>query len=232
MTKLVDRFGTKYFTGCFAEEVRQFLSTVDEVDLAGARITRDVMKYITSAAYGGLVVRDTEDPVRDELFKENRRRREQEKEIEPYRVSLPIPPSQEDLLPYIRALRTDVIYTIPDGAQDVQRAYVFLAQAVRPEVKIDLGIYVGDVLAFIYRNLFPEQHHWEEFYVRIGSTFHVQRPPQNEYAKFVSENICVPTDFGTKKLLDLPEWEKCVDRISLVLERYLRPTHKRIADYL
>lgn len=62
MTKLVNQFGTQYFASHYAGEVKSFLSTVKQVDLAGARICRDVMKHITSAAYEGVEVHDTEDP--------------------------------------------------------------------------------------------------------------------------------------------------------------------------
>lgn len=229
--KLIEHFGTQYFAAHYAGEVQTFLSTVQEVDIAGARICRDVMKYVMSAAYNGVLVRDTEDAERDAFFEENRRRRELQTATITRQV-LPLPSTLEEVIPLIKSLDEDIYYNLPDGRLRVEQAFSFLVQAARPEIKIDLKSCVGEMLAFVYSNLFPTQHTWEEFYVLVGSTFTIQRPSPETYNQFLSENIVVPTDFGRKCLFKLPEWERCINRVSSMLEKSLRPKERKLNDFL
>ena len=114
MTKLVDQFGTQYFASHYAGEVKSFLSTVKQVDLAGARICRDVMKHITSAAYEGVEVHDTEDPEQEAYFEENRRRLELQKSC-PTSVPLPLPATAEDAVNVINSLDPSRLYHMENG---------------------------------------------------------------------------------------------------------------------
>lgn len=231
MTKLVDQFGTAYFAAHYSGEVKQFLSTVQCVDLAGARICRDVMKHVMSAAYDGVEVRDTQDPERDAYFMENRRRRELQ-QSNPTPILLPIPIHVEETIPLIKSLRQDKLYAIKDGRLSSNKAFMFLVQAARPEIRIDLGSSVGEVMALVYDNLFPNSHHWSEFYVLVGTTFVVKKPVAGEYSSFLNENIAVPTDFGQKCLFKLPEWSHCIDRVSRILDKSMKPKTRKIKDYL
>lgn len=231
MTKLVDQFGTQYFAAHFSGEVKQFLSTATEVDLAGARICRDVMKHIMSAAYEGAEIHDTQDPEREAYFQENKRRRELQKS-KPTPIVLSIPTCAEDTIPLIQALNPEKLYSIQDGRLISNQAFVFLVQAARPEIRVDLGSYVGEILALVYDNLFPNTHRWEAFYELVGTTFVIRRPPPGEYNSYINENIVVPTDFGQKCLFKFPEWERCIDRISKLLEKSMKPRNRHIKDYL
>lgn len=231
MTKLVDQFGTQYFASHYAGEVKTFLSTAKEVDLAGARICRDVMKHIMSAAYDGVEVHDTEDPEREAYFGENRRRRELQKS-NPTPVPLSIPASSDEVIPAIKSLDPNKLYSIRDGRLVSNQAFVFLIQAARPEIKVDLGSYVGEILALIYDNLFPSSYKWDEFYVLVGTTFVVQRPAPGEYNSFINEHIAVPSVFGRECLFKLPEWDRCIRRISQLLEKSMKPKNRKIKDYL
>ena len=161
MTKLVDQFGTQYFASHYAGEVKSFLSTVKQVDLAGARICRDVMKHITSAAYEGVEVHDTEDPEREAYFEENRRRLELQKSC-PTSVPLPLPSTAEDAVNVINSLDPSRLYHMENGRADADRAFAFIVQAARPEIKIDLRSSVGELFKLIADNLYPNSHRWEE----------------------------------------------------------------------
>ena len=231
MTKLVDQFGTQYFASHYAGEVNSFLSTVNQVDLAGARICRDVMKYIMSAAYAGLEVHDTEDPEREAFFAENRRRRELDRSC-PTPIPLPLPHSDEEVVTLIKSLDPDKMYCMGNGKSDVDRAFAFLVQAARPEIKIDLQSSVGELFKLIADNLYPNSHQWDEFYVLIGYTFAVQRPIPGEYRAFLSDNLAIPSVFGREVLFKLPEWRHCIDRISKLLEKSMKPRNRKIKDYL
>lgn len=231
MTKLVDQFGTKYFAAHYAGEVKKFLSTAKQVDLAGARICRDVMKHVSSAAYEGVEIHDTEDPEREAYFEENRRRRELQKS-NPTPVPLPIPSSSDEVIRLIKALDPNKLYGISDGRLVSNQAFVCLVQAARPEIKIDLGSYVGEVMALVYNNLFPSSHRWDEFYVLVGTTFVVQRPTPGEYSNFINEHIAIPSVFGKECLFKLPEWDRCIGRISHLLEKSMKPKSRKIKDYL
>ena len=231
MTKLVDQFGTQYFASHYAGEVKSFLSTVKQVDLAGARICRDVMKHITSAAYEGVEVHDTEDPEREAYFEENRRRLELQKSC-PTSVPLPLPANAEDAVNVINSLDPSRLYHMENGRADADRAFAFIVQAARPEIKIDLRSSVGELFKLIADNLYPNSHRWEEFYVLVGFTFVVQRPVPGEYNLFLSDNLAIPTEFGKENLFKLPEWRHCIDRVVKVLEKSMKPKNRKIKDYL
>lgn len=231
MTKIVDQFGTAYFAAHYAGEVKQFLSTVKAVDLAGAKICRDVMKHVMVAAYSGIEIHDTQDPEREAYFEENRRRRELQKS-NPTPVSLPIPTCAAEVVPTIKSLDPAKLYSIEDGRLAANQAFVFLVQAARPEIRIDLGSYVGEIMALVYDNLFPSSHRWSEFYVLVGTTFVVKKPLAGEYSNFINENIVVPTDFGKVCLFKMPEWRSCIDRISRLLDKSMKPRSRKIKDYL
>lgn len=231
MTKLVDQFGTQYFASHFSGEVKSFLSTVQEVDLAGARICRDVMKHIITASADGVEVHDTEDSEREEFFRESRRRRELQKS-NPQAVPLPIPTTPEEVVPLIKSLDSNKLYGIRDGRSISNQAFVFLVQAARPEIRIDLGSYVGEILAIVYDNLYPTSHKWDEFYVLAGTTFVVQRPDPAEYSRFINDNVAVPTAFGQECLFKLPEWDRCIKHIFKLLEKSMKPKSRKIKDYL
>lgn len=231
MTKLIDQLGTKYFAAHYAGDVKTFLSTAKEVDLAGAKICRDVMKHVMSAAYAGVEVHDTEDLEREAYFEENRRRRELQKSGTKV-IDLPIPTCAGEVIPLIKSLDEGKTYRILDGRSDSHKAFTVLVQATRPEIRIDLNSSVGEVLALVHDNLYPNTHRWEEFYVLVGFTFVVKRPAPDEYSSFINDNIAVPTAFGKEKLYRLPEWAHCLRRVSRILEKSMKPRNRRIKDYL
>lgn len=233
MTKLVDQFGTKYFAHHYAYEVKTFLDREDvrEIDLAGARICHTVMSRIMTAAHNGLVVHDTTDPVRDAFFEENRRRRKLQQSLAGA-VDLPIPQSIEQVSVLVKRLDPNVTYVLRMGALTTNRAFAVLVQFLRPEITIDLGSDAVEVLSLVYDNLFPNNHVWDEFYRVAGATYEVVQVGSADYRSFISDNIVVPTVFGKERLLNLPEWSRCFSRVVSLLESGLKPTNKRIADYI
>lgn len=118
----------------------------------------------TSAAYEGVEVHDTEDPEREAYFEENRRRLELQKSC-PTSVPLPLPATAEDAVNVINSLDPSRLYHMENGRADADRAFAFIVQAARPEIKIDLRSSVGELFKLIADNLYPNSHHWEEFYV-------------------------------------------------------------------
>jgi len=231
MNKLVDHFGTKYFASHFANDVRIYLDTVDEIDIADARICRDVMKYVDEAVSRGVVVRDTLDPERDAYLLENKRRRDAKSACAPTRV-LPFPASVEEVIPTIKSLSSKEIYRMQSGASPEHQAFAALVEAARPDICINPESYVRELLFIVYDNLFPNPHVWEEYYVLIGNTFYIKKVAPEEVHDFLLNNIAVPTDFGTKNLTQLPEWDHCLNKLMQVLQKGLRPKNRKIKDYL
>lgn len=150
----------------------------------------------------------------------------------PTTTPLPLPTTTESVIPTIKALSPEKLYSIPNGRAMLNASFVFLVQAARPEIQIDLGNSVGEVLALIYDNLFPSSHRWDNFYKLVSPTFVMAQPPAGEYNNFIRDNIVVPADFGTKCLFTLPEWSYCISRISKLLDKRMNPKKRKIKDYL
>ena len=199
MTKLIDEIGTKYLTTNFAGEVTRLLSKVDGVDLAGARICKDVMSSILTAAYNGVNIIDSENSERNSFLAENRKRGELQRSLPP-KVSLPCPKTVDEIIPLIKSLDKSLVYEIQDGSK-LSLSFATIAQAARPEITLSLGGWVPPFLSFINMNLFPTSHRWEEFYVVAGNTFEVKRPSQDGYSSFISEHVAVPTNEGRIAIL-------------------------------
>lgn len=231
MIKLVEQFGTKYFAAHWVSDVQKFLKTVDAVDIADARLCRSVMEYVLLAASNGVEVHDTLDPEREADFEEGRRRRALTEKYGTPKL-LQLPTTSIDVLPSIKALQPDVLYAFNDGERVAVQAYVFLLQAARPEVLVDLGSSVGNILAFVYSNLFPSKHKWKEFYILRAHTFVVKHAPDDGYSSFISDNIVVPTDFGNACLFKLPEWQACIERAARILDKSFQSKELRLRDFL
>lgn len=231
MNKLVDQFGTKYFPAHFTGDLERFLKTVTEIDVADARLCRDTMQVIITATHQGLYVQDSLDAERDAFFAENRRRQELQKQS-PQTTALPIPTQLEDVLPTIRSLSPDKVYKLSNGSGEGAYAFACLVQAARPEIQFDLGVYAPAILSMVYKSLYPSDHQWMEFNVLRGPTFVRVSPRPGEYHALLRDNIAVPVEFGTKCLYPLPEWQRCLERISRILESSLSKKTRKIADYL
>ena len=231
MDKLTEVFHTDYFPAHYANEVNRYLQTVTEVDLSGAHICRDTMKHLLSASERGVMIHDTVNTLADVYFEEARRRMNM-RDVLKATASLPMPESLADVIPTIRKLDPDEIYHMDKGAMVSQQAFAIIVQAVRPEIQLNLESYVGEVLALVYANLFPSNYHWDKFYVVDGTTFVVEEAPVDDYDRYVSEHIVVPTVFGQERLSNKPEWERCINAISSILEKSMRPKNHKLSDYL
>lgn len=231
MSKLVDHFGTKYFAVHYNGELQRYLATQQVLDIADARLCRETMQSVMTAASNGLEVHDSLDPEREALFAENRRRKELQAKVGT-RIPLPIPRYKEKVLPLIKDLDPSKHYLLWDGSSQTALAFACLVQAARPEIKLDLGSYVAEMLAMVYNNLYPSSHRWDEFYVLVGNTFVVKSPLPGEYHTFLQNNLAVPTVFGAECLYNKEEWGRCLERITRILEKGLSFNKRKIADYL
>lgn len=233
MMKLTEALGTKFFHKAYAPLVKNILDQVDEIDTAGARIAFDVMQVIQQCCWeGSVIVRDTENPKLDTYYSEQRRRGELHRKCEEIHEDMYPPRNVESIISYIKELDPDTLYFVIDVSSPLWYSYVFLVQAFRPEIKIEIGSGLKTMFTAIYSELFPTKKRWDEFYVLVGTTFEIRRPTPEEYDDFVRSNIVVPTAFGRDEIAKCEEWNECFSRMANILRKELQPQYHKISDYL
>lgn len=235
MTKLVEHFNTCYFPSHFSSNVGALVRKEKGTDIAGAHICRDVMEVLICLSYQGAAIVDSEDSERNGYFMENHRRGRNTAEIAATGTTfstLRLPKSVAEVPELITKLETGKVYGTDLNQVKLQLAYIFLVQAARPDITIDLGATVPQLFLTIYRNLLPSPHRWENFYVLTGNTFIETQAPKEGYDTFISTNVCVPTDFGRICLFKEPAWAPCIKRITRHLELQLQSKRKSLTDYI
>lgn len=233
MTKLIDALGTKYVYKAFETEVIQLLNSEDEIDTAGARITFDVMRRISDACWSGTAhVIDSSNPNLNAFYEEQRKRGELCRQCTEEQEKLYRPAEVERLVPSIKALEPETIYYAEDISSSLWYSYVFLVQAFRPDVIVQIGAGLAELFTAIYSSLFPNKYRWDEFYVLTGTTYTIHRPDPADYEAFIRNNVVVPTAFGRDELMLLDEWRACCSKMANTFKRECQPRYHKISDYL
>lgn len=257
--KITEIFNTKYLAVHWKRDLNYFLEllTTDKknkrwdamvsavkaegtpytLDLAGAKICRDVMEYITH--YNNPVVRfiDTEDEVRNAMLMENERRLTLQYDT----VPLPNLTKIEQIPNYLGTLNVGTVYSKGDLPIGVLIRLVVIIQAYRPEIALDLS---GDYeQVFMYIASLIDMHNMKCDKVQYAidgtvftqdvnpdGTVHIPGIGDLSWDNFVSTYYCIPAEFGTKRLSTDAEWHPVVARCIKELPEYIE--HKTtITDY-
>lgn len=223
MEKLVDVFGTKYFTYNWARKISRYLDDHKEVDIAGARLVKRSVDELTSAIERGAYVIDSEDHRRNALLEENRRRAKLS-----YRTQrLPRIASVSEFNQYIRTLSEDVVYE-PDGDFKLSIPLAVLIQCVKPRVKFDFGNVYRKVFEYIVLKLYPNPHKWTKFNMLVGSTFtevevedgciYIPLKGMVPLDEVMQSELLIPIEFGREYLENKPEWDDFIYKVVADIE--------------
>lgn len=250
--KIVDIFNTKYLAVHWQRDLRYFLEllTTDKrnkrwdarveavraegtpytIDLADARICRDVMNYIVQ--YDNKLVRfiDSADPVRNGMLEENSRRCELDYKV----VPLPTLDNVNKLPNYLTDLQRGVVYGKGDLSAGLIVRLAIIIQAYRPDIMLDLtGVY-EDVYGYITSAIDMHSYEGDKVSYVIGSTIFTQDinsdgtvsiPGEGtvSWDSFVSRYNCIPAELGTKQLSNDPVWKPvlcdCIRDIPKFIDR-------------
>jgi hypothetical protein len=265
MKKLIDIFNTKYFADHYATDLRYLFDMAFQcledynkeipnhipevyeaikvfrternvqIDLADAKFVPSTMDTIMNALERGALMCDTLNIHRDLVLNENRRRKNLSYE------EIPLPPlkSKDDIPLYVRNLRTDVVYTIPDY-NIITQGLIVLITLSKPSVQMDLGQYYTQLFSYVSNNVILEDDLWSEYNCVYGQTIYIQKfvdgktyilgSGEMTYEQFHNEFVYLPTCFGTKALVIDPFWKNVVDTATNDILEGLRDMRTTITD--
>lgn len=258
--KLVDILGTKYISANWAQDidyiVRNLISGTEEainvyeepfrellkqgepyvIDLADARICKDVMVHICNYTSDKIKLIDSSNSYREAILRENETRRTLNYET----VHLPGLSELNDLLKYIPALDEDIVYDVQTMPLEEALRLVTIITAYRPDVHIDMGTHYEDLFQFVASLLHLSSYKCTKVLYIVGTTFakadvvddkvYITGYGNMSWDTFINTFTCVPYEFGTECLITRPEWYEVVKNCCLSLPNFLK--HRTtITDY-
>lgn len=230
MEKLVDVFGTKYFHRDFTGKISAYLTEHKEVDIADARLCRDVVDIISTFLQTGAYVIDSLNPFRDKLLAENRHRRDTQEEYNRLVTPLPLPTSVENLFNFIGDLSQEKIYRV--GANFFNLQFAILVTIYNPRVKLDFYNMYHELFSYINDNIDMKKFKGKPLKMLVGTSFLKVSPNPDgslyipfrgnvPYEEAITYELFIPGEFG-EEYLDtegiVSPWTKFID---LVIEDFL-----------
>jgi hypothetical protein len=235
MQKLVDVFGTKYFTDDWVRDVTQYLNDHKEVDLADARIAESLAITLQRYQYDGYYFTDSLNEYRNALFEENRKRLGAQKITE----NLPVLDRYNKLPEYIKSFKEGDEFRI-QASSPVSLLLGILLQIYRPEVTVDFSVMYGNLFEYVCPHIIWMKTH-EKLYSLVGNTFFTVRVDNGKvyipftgkvpYDAAVKNYPLIPYDFGNVCLDEDPEWTFLVDRVLFDLENQLETNRRTMKEY-
>ena len=268
--KLVDLYNTKYFYTTFRLDLVYLFNTCLELrknvnyaynvgndklgkvyeavksgtpvqfDLAGAKLTSDIVPKIREYSERGIEFIDTKDKWRDVILRTNRERLSIDTsdyiDLPPYNPST----SVKD---YIVSLDKNVTYKLPLNDNDVYIPLVVMILMSRPSIKINLNVHVKDLFNYVGSRLtLADLNKYHEFYLTTpegtqvvdfsyGKTY-VQRLGLCDKEQALTVGTLVPTDFGKKKLVQDEDWKHIFRDCLNIMNRYKSSRKKTIEEVL
>lgn len=261
--KLVDLYNTRYFYVTFRADLVYLFNTCLELrkdrnyvynigneklgevydavksgakvkfDLAGAKISSDVVPKIREYSERGIEFIDTKDKWRDNILRVNRERSSIDLNST---EELPVYDASMSIKDYIVSLDNSKTYRIPLGNRDVYVPLVCLILMSRPSIKIYFNVYDKDIMYYVGSKwTLSSLEKFNEFYLTTpegiqvvdfsNGPVYVQRLGLCSMEQALTVGTLVPTVFGKQKLVKESVW-KDIFRDSLnILNRY-RTTRK------
>lgn len=207
-----------------------------EIDLADARITNDALSAVYMAESGGIVLCDSKDKWRDEIFKENARRQK----IDVGKIILPEFGYKTDIREYIAALDTNTVYNAAGQSNHLLIALVCLTFMVRPSIKICVDNIARPLFKYINTKLPTEEIlASDKFFMCTdegvwkvnADNIYVQEAqkvlPVKEALQYA---ILVPVDFGEKVLLHNTAYQGLFRSCLLILQEFQESSSKTLEE--
>lgn len=191
MESLADIMGTKYLGVQHENKLRNVLDSLNEVDIKGMHFTRVCSEIITQFCMDGVIVRDSEDPDRDAIYQENRRRYLCACDIDEDKYS-PLPMiedvSPQGLIDYIKSLEPDKLYTTGSLPTKVYIPLIEIISWYRPTIQLCIGNSYAEVISDVFDILNRGD------IMRVVETCH-----DNRYM-VVIQHSCIPLTITEKTL--------------------------------
>lgn len=240
MEKLFNLIGTKYLTWDFRDDLKQVLSSVEEVDLAGCKFTPPC-EQVLRKFYGTVHMINSRDERLNKILEHNT----YAKSIEPIE-SVPLDVnirSIETFKDVLKNLSTDLVYDISQYSTAPRKceALVTAITLKRPEIKIDLGSYIKIIFDFVRESWLKLPKHHDKYWMLSGQALmevevhngciQLENGGYVTEKQFVQMNCVLPIEFGTEVLIFNEEfrslWSDCVRILDMKEKK-----EKHMKDYL
>ncbi len=212
-----------------------FKSIIDSVrkgenvtlDIAEARVTKDIAPYLTRLQRAGITITDSMLPWRKALYEENRSRIENAKAES---IQLPKIDYATSITEYISSLRTDIVYTPRTENRELYLALATLVSASRPSVKLSDSFLLGGLFNYVLRHIsIASLESYNRFISLTGEGVRILDFEANESVfvqgygyvdidSAIANVPMIPAVFGAEKVLHDPTFE-------LLIQESLRAVH-------
>lgn len=236
MAKLTDILGTKYIYLTFNGALTKYIldNPTAEIDLAGARITKDCMQTITSMGInaGRCYFVDTEDAERNRILEYNQQQYVINKQFRDGTIRvqpLPIPDCAEDVDKYLAKDYGDIHWNLGKEGRAAD-LWACLLQARRPDVKFYTIGQLERIFNTICEFYRPRKLVGQAVnYVNgMGQLIHLDAATQDDVESF----NCVSDKFGQANLFKEPDWQEPLKRMVRAFELTIVPRTHHIEEYL
>lgn len=231
---------TKYLTYDFLGKLRR---VSEPIDIAGCKFTPNCAAALNILMGDGIVVRDSEDPVRDALL-QNNFKAYREVPVRPEHLPNERVRSLAELKAYVQKLDPAVVYDV-EGWSDIHMPLSILIQMGYPQFKFDYGVHLDRLFKSIHYNLYQRETNWfientdkflmlyDQTYVEIPNTtrnmttaFDVPFLGKRSWSDMLATTIFIPSYFGEISILRDKEltqhWGNVVRSCAISLESQSR----------
>lgn len=212
-----------------------------QFDLADCKFTPDVTKVLSSYAEKGIEFIDTENMWRNNILKTNRERRQidvtQFTVLPEYDITTPLPE-------YIKALSSDIVYTVPVNLSEVYIPILFMIMATKPSVKLCLNNHCNSFFDFVGSQLtLSDLYQYTEFYfttpegVEIvdfsSGKIYIQRLcALGTMEEALAVGTLVPTVLGKERLIKDPVFRDIFKKCVRIVENYRKTRKPTLLEFL
>lgn len=241
MKKLSEILNTIYINDAYAQDLEMLLkNNTDILDISGCVFSRDTSYILSHYIYthNGLIIdsrRDAPTPphwTKPYPFSHYNRIIDNEKRSQFKQEYMPLPELDyfnglKILSSYIKNLRNDVIYRVCDYSkmdsipEDVALPLVYLIQAIRPDVLIQLDSYAYSYCKLIWKHLISSEKDFKEIlsitdrfivvidrifeYIEISEDYKFSNTNEKiSYSTISSQIFPIPAIIGSKCITESP----------------------------
>lgn len=224
---LKDLLGTMYVTEDYTAKLNKVLETTkDVIDLARCKFSpgahRILMKHYKTVEFCNSI-----DPELDKILKHNCNVGKVEYPKERVVPLVAKFESPEEVLALLKSLSPEKLYTFPDPATNMFKtaALAILITMVNPKISLDLRGCTNEVFNQIRLDWLKTPQPHNRYYAISGAgiimcekdsegMFQYPGHPKMTEEMFIKTFTVIPSDFGTKQLSGVPEyqevWDSCV----------------------
>lgn len=266
--KLIDLYNTKFFYKTFCNDLYYFFSAINRlrngedfhpnignekigevyeaarrgepivIDLADARLSSDILRPIYSAEDDGIVFIDTMNAWRNNIFKENARRRQ----MKMSKLKLPEFTPKTDIKEYMKSLHQEAIYDAVGQPVPILIAITCLAMLMRPSLRICIDSIASTLFKYVNTKIPTEEvlnssRLWmctNEGVLHVSAdNIYVQEAqkvlPVKEALQYA---ILIPAAFGEEVLLHNQAYQGLFRSCLLILQEFQENSPKTLEEIL